>query len=58
MKVEENRILLYFVKLSGTYHKNLAIWKLLILKSGKFWPFFQWTILSIGQIHIFQVEIW
>jgi hypothetical protein len=42
MKVEkQNRIFRYSWLLTGTYHKNLAIWKLIFWgKSGKFEPFF------------------
>jgi hypothetical protein len=42
---------------TGTYYKNLVIWILLSSKSGKIGSFVPCKILSIGQNHIFQVEI-
>jgi hypothetical protein len=39
-KVENNRILLYSWLPTRTYHKNLAIWNFVSLKSGEFGPFF------------------
>jgi hypothetical protein len=53
------RILLYSWLPTGTYHKNLAIWKLSFFRNlTNLGHFFPWKILCIGQSHIFQVEIW
>jgi len=42
MKVEKKktRILLYFWLPTGTYHKNLAIWKIKVLKIWRIWVIF------------------
>ncbi len=58
--LEQNRILLCFWLLTGTYHQNLADFELFSLKSGQFESFSPWheKILCIGWNHIFQVKIW
>jgi hypothetical protein len=40
MKVEKNRILLYFCVPTVSYHKTLAMWNFFSWKSGEYGPFF------------------
>ncbi len=47
MKVEENRIVLYFDYQPGTCHTNLASWKKKNSMSAEFGSIFSWKILSI-----------
>ncbi len=54
MKVEETRIVLYFYYQPGTYHTNLAIWKVIQCLPN----LFSWKILGRGWNHIFQVTNW
>jgi hypothetical protein len=59
MKVfkKKTRIPLYSWLPTGTYHKNLAIWKKIPSNFGEFGPFLPCKILLISRNNIFQVEI-
>jgi hypothetical protein len=59
MKVEKKSE--YFYILGYLLELIIKIWQselLLLLKSGKFDPFFPWKTLCIHQNHIFEVKIW
>ncbi len=58
MKVEKNRILLYFCVPTVSYHKTLAMWNFFSWKSGEYIPFFPMKDPLYRSKSYFSVVVW